>query len=78
MKKNSSDATMQQRMQRLHASDHQCVTRIDQVGDRLEQFRAAVRQDALEMALTVQRVSQDPHNQGQSMEQIRNTLFNTV
>ena len=75
---NVSDATIQQRIQRLHTSYHQCVTRVDQVGDRLEQFRAAIRQDALELALTVQRMSQDLQNQGQSVEQIRNTLYNTV
>ena len=69
---------MQQGTQRLLASYHQCVTRVAQVDDRLEQFRQAICQDALEMALTVQRVRQDLQNQGQGMEQIRHTLYDLV
>ena len=60
------DAVMQQAVQRLCASYQQCVTRVAQVDDRLEQFRQAICQDALEIALTVQRVRQDLQNQGQS------------
>ena len=73
-----SNASMQQGMQRLYASYQQCVTRVAQVDDRLEQFRQAIRQDALEIALTVQRVRQDLQNQGQGMEQIRHTLYDLV
>ena len=54
------------------------MTRVAQVDDRLEQFRAAIRQDALELALTVQRVSQDSQRQGQGIEQIRHILFDLV
>ena len=75
---NVSDATVQQGMQRLYASYQQCVTRVAQVDDRLEQLRQAIRQDALEVALTTQRARQDLHNQGQSMEQIRHTLCDLV
>ena len=75
---NVSDTAVQQGMHRLLASYQQCVTRVAQVDDRLEQFRQAIRQDALEMALTVQRVRQDLHNQGQSTEQIRHTLYDLV
>ena len=46
--------------------------------DRLEQFRDAIRRDALELALTVQRTSQDLHQQVQSVEQLRRTLFDVV
>ena len=61
-----TDAAIQQGMQRLYTSYHQCVTRVAQVDDRLEQFRAAIRQDTLEMALTVQRVSTTWCRTGQS------------
>ena len=63
-----SDAAIQQGIQRLYTSCRQCVARVAQVDDRLEQSRAAVRQAALEMALTVQRVSQDLQHQGQGIE----------
>ena len=46
--------------------------------DRLEQFRSALRQDALDIALCVQRHSQDVQHQGHSVEQIRRTLFDEV
>ena len=74
----TTDAATQQGMQRLYASYQQCVTRVAQVDDRLEQFRAAIRQGTLEMALTVQRVSQELQLQGQGMEQIRHTLYDMV
>ena len=69
---------IQQGMQRLFAAYNQCVTRVAQTDDRLEQFRAAVRCDALELALKVQRTGQDLHNQGQSVERINRTLFGVV
>ena len=46
--------------------------------DRFEQFRTAIRQDALELALKVQRVSQNLQHQGQGLEHIRHTLFDLV
>ena len=73
-----TDEAIQQGIQRLHASYNQCVTRIAQAHDRFEQFRAAIRHDALELALKVQRVSQELQHQGQSLEQIRHTLFDLV
>ena len=73
-----SDNSIHQGMQRLYASQQQCVDRVSQIDNRLEQFRQAIRQDALEIALTVQRVTQDLQGQGQTVEQIRHTLFNLV
>ena len=46
--------------------------------ERLEQFRAAIRRDALELALKMQRTSQDLQHQGQSVERINRTLFDVV
>ena len=51
---------------------------VAQADDRFEQFRAAIRHDALELALKVQRVSQDLQHQGQGIERIRHTLFDLV
>ena len=73
-----TDDAIQQGIQRLYASHNQCVTRVAQADDRFEQFRAAIRQDALELALKVQRISQDLQHQGQGLEQIRHTLFDLV
>ena len=50
---------IQQGMQRLFDAYNQCVTRVAQTDDRLEQFRSTFRRDALETALNVQRNSQD-------------------
>ena len=72
------DDSVQQRMQRLVVSQQQCMDRVAQVDTRLEQFQQAIRQDAFEIALTVQRVIQDAHGQGRGMEQVRHTLFNIV
>ena len=57
------DDSIQQRMQRLVVSQQQCVDRVAQVDTQLEQFRQTIRQDAFEIALTVQRVMQDLHGQ---------------
>ena len=65
-------------MQRLFAAYNQCVARLAHTDDRLEQFRAAIRRDALELALNVQRSSQDLQHQGQSVERIKHTLFDVV
>ena len=73
-----TDEAIQQGIQRLCVSYHQCVTQVAQVNDRFEQFRAAVRQDALELAQKVQRISQDLQHQGQGIEQIRHTLYDMV
>ena len=73
-----TDEAIQQGIQRLYASYHQCVTQVAQVDDRFEQFRAAIRQDALELALKVQRISQDLQHQGRGIEQIRHTLYDMV
>ena len=69
---------IQQGMQRLFVAYNQCVTRVAQIDDRLEQFRSAIRRDALEITLNVQRNSQDLQHQGQSVERIKRTLFDEV
>ena len=73
-----TDEAIQQGIQRLFVAYNQYVTLVAQTDDRLEQFRAAVRRDALELALKVQRTSQDLQHQGQSVEQIKRTLFDVV
>ena len=65
-------------MQRLFAAHNQCVSRVAHTDDRLEQFRSTVRRDALDIALCVQRHSQDIQHQGHSIEQIKRTLFDDV
>ena len=69
---------LQQGMQRLFAVYNQCVTRVAQTDDRLEQFRSTIRRDALELTLSVQRNCQDLQHQGQSVERIKRTLFDEV
>ena len=73
-----SDDSIQQGIQRLYVLQQKCVDRVGQVDNQLEQFRQAIRQDAFELALTVQRVRQDLHSQEQGVEQIRHTLYNIV
>ena len=68
---------IQQAMQRMFAAYNQCVARVAQTDDRLEQFRSANR-DALDIALSVQRNSQDLQHQQQSVERIKCTLFDEV
>ena len=69
---------IQQGMQRLFVAYNQCAARVAQTDDRLEQFRSAIRRDALEFTLNVQRTSQDLQHQGQSVERIKRTLFDEV
>ena len=57
---------IQQAMHRLFVAYNQCVTRVAQTDDRLEQFRSTIRRDALDMALTVQRAGQDIQHQQQA------------
>ena len=75
----SKDQSMiQQTMQRLFVACNQCVARVAQTDDRLEQFRSTIHRDALELTLNVQRTSQDLQYQGQSVERIKRTLFDEV
>ena len=69
---------IQQTMHRLFVAYNQCVSRVAQTDDRLEQFRSNIRCDALDMALIVQRTGQDVQHQQQAIEQIRSTLFEDV
>ena len=69
---------IQQAMHHLFVAYNQCVTRVAQTDDRLEQLRSAIRRDALDMALTVQRTGQDVQHQQQAIEQIKGTLFEDV
>ena len=68
----------QQAMHRLFVAYNQCFTRVAQTDDRLEQFRSAIRRDALDIALKVQSNSQELQHQRQSIEQIKCTLFDEV
>ena len=65
-------------MQRLFEAYNQCVARVAHTDDRLEQFRSTIRRDALELALSVQRNSQDIQHQKHNVEQVRCTLFDEV
>ena len=69
---------MQQAIQRLFVAYNQCVHRVAQTDDRMEQFRSNLRRDALELALTVQRVEQDAQHQYQATARIKETLFDDV
>ena len=69
------DDPTQQKLQRLAVYQQRCVDRVAQEDARLEQCRHGIRQDALDIALTLQRVMQDVQCQGQGIEQIRHTLF---
>ena len=69
---------IQQAMHRLFVAYNQCVARVAHTDDRLEQFRSAVRRDALELALTMQRTDQDIQHQLQAIGQLRETLFDDV
>ena len=69
---------IQQAMHRLFVAYNQCVTRVAQTDDRLEQFRSTIRRDALDIALTVQRAGQDIQHQQQAIEHIKSTLFEDV
>ena len=71
-----SDDSIQQRLQRLTASQHQCMEHVTRMDTKLEQFRHEIRQAVVNTALTLQGVMQDVQGQGQGMEQIRHTLFN--
>ena len=65
-------------MHRLFVAYNQCVTRVAQTDDRLEQFRSTIRRDALDIALTVQRAGHDIQHQQQAIEHIKSTLFEDV
>ena len=69
---------MQQAMQRLFVAYNQCVNRVAQTDDRMEQFRTNLRRDALELALNAQRTEQDVQHQHQTIAHIKATLFDDV
>ena len=69
---------MQQALQRLFVAYNQCVHRVAQTDDRMEQFRTNLRRDALELALNVQRTEQDVQHQHQAIARIKETLFEDV
>ena len=69
---------MQQAMQRLFTAYNQCVNRVAQTDDRMEQFRTNLRRDALELALNVKRTEQDVQHLYQSNAHIKRTLFDEV
>ena len=69
---------MQQAMQRLLAAYNQCVHRVAQTDDRMEQFRSNLRRDALELALNVKRIEQDLQYQFQATARLKESLFDDV
>ena len=71
-----SDDPIQQRLQRLTASQHQWVDHVIHVDTKVEQLRHEFRQAMVDSALTLQGVMQEVQGQGQEMERIRHTLFN--
>ena len=69
---------MQQAMQRLFTAYNQCVNRVAQTDDRMEQFRTNLRRDALELTLNVKRTEQDVQYQLQDIARIKKTLFEDI
>ena len=69
---------MQQAMQRLFVAYNQCINRVAQTDDRMEQFHSSLRRDALELALNVQCTEQDVQHQHQAIAHIKETLFDDV
>ena len=69
---------MQQAMQRLFVAYNQCVNRVAQTDDRMEQFRTNLRRDALELAVNAKRTEQDVQHLYQSNAHIKRTLFDEV
>ena len=69
---------MQQAMQRLLAAYNQCVHRVAQTDDRMEQFRSNLRRDALELALNVKRIEQDLQYQFQATARLKESLSDDV
>ena len=69
---------MQQAMQRLLAAYNQCVHRVAQTDDRMEQFRSNLRRDALELALNVKRIEQDLQYQFQATARLKESVHDDV
>ena len=69
---------IQQAMQRLFVAYNQCVNRVAQNDDHLEQFRAIIRREALELALQAQKTNEEVQLQKHDIEHIRETLFDDV
>ena len=74
----SSTEWMQQAMQRLLAAYTQCIHRVVQTDDRMEQFRSNLRRDALELALNVKRIEQDLQYQFQATARLKESLHDDV
>ena len=73
-----STELMQQAMQRLLAAYNQCIHRVAQTDDRMEQFRSNLRRDALELALNVKRIEQDLQYQYQATARLKQSLHDDV
>ena len=61
-------------MQRLFVAYNERVTRVNHTDDRLEQFNTAIRHDATELALTVQRANQNVRQHRQDIMQMTETF----
>ena len=73
-----STEMMQQAMQRLLAAYNQCIHRVAQTDDRMEQFRSNLRRDALELALNVKRIEQDLQYQFQATARLKESVHDDV
>ena len=74
----NSPEVLQQAMQRLLAAYNQCTHRVAQTDDRMEQFRSNLRRDALELAMSVQRIEQDLQYQFQATARLKESLHDDV
>ena len=69
---------VQQAMQRLFAAYNQCVNRVAQTDDHLEQIRVIIRCEALELASKAQKTSEEAQLQKHDIKHIHETLFDDV
>ena len=74
----ATEDLVRHRLQRLAVSQQQCLDRTAHLEARLDQFRHAIRQDALDIATVLQGVVHDVQGQGQGMEQVRHALFDVA
>ena len=69
---------MRQAMQRLFVAYNQCIQRVAQTDDRMEQFRSNLRRDALELTMNAKRIEQDLQYQFQATARMKQSLHDDV
>ena len=67
-----------QAMQRLFVAYNQCIHRVAQTDDRMEQFRSNLRRDALELTMNVKRIEQDLQYQFQATARMKQSLHDVL